>query len=86
MNHVQDIRTTLMTYIPVTSISQWSDHQTASITEILIPIGFFGGDHLHHHDVLIKVVPQLADPLKVIWRRYLILQHLSYHIPSYCME
>ena len=52
--------------LPITAVCQRCDDQPSRIPEVFVPVLEVCCDHVHMNTVLLLVVPQLTDPIKII--------------------
>lgn len=72
--------------VPVTSVSERCDNKAATVAQILIPIVDTSSYHPHYCLLLLKVIPELWQPLEIISAVYLILVHLCNYITSWQIQ
>ena len=51
--------------VPVAAICKRCNHQSSSIAQVLIAIGYCGSDHFHEYILVLPVVTHLTDPLEI---------------------
>lgn len=68
--------------LPVASICEWCDDESATVTQVFVSIVNTGGDHAHNSFLVFKVISELRKPLEVIYTVHSILTHLGNNITS----
>lgn len=68
--------------LPVASICEWCDDESATVTQVFVSIVNTGGDHAHNSFLVFKVISKLRKPLEVIYTVHSILTHLGNNITS----
>ena len=67
----------------VASIGERSDDKAACVAEVLVAVGDVRRNHPNDDLLLLKVVAELRDPLKVVGGADTVFTQLGYNVASY---